>query len=611
MASIVRPARIPEGVPLVRFDPPTAEAGERGEWRIRFALPEAVLADAKLGLFLHGGRHGKGRFDDVQVGVEADSGVRVHAGGLEKGEMPLERASDLAAGDVLTVTLRAGAPRVTLCNCFVYLFVPGTAPAAMTKTNMEKARRVLSAAVVDVVGSRLDHLRAYAPSQAAPGESVSVLIRPEDRFGNLSRGPAGRLQALVNGVPVETEAHAVGDSVCRRVVVTLDRPGEVVRVEIQDPQHGLSTTTNPVVVGGCDGHGEKPLWGMIHGHTEFSDGAGTIDHYFDYARNACALDFCAPGDHDHVWETSDGMFGMMCAAVERHHVPGRFVVFPGYEWAKWRVNGDGDRCVYYRCPEEAEFFHSDDGHEDTPAKLFAALQSREALVIPHHTAISGNPCDFREHDPRCERLVEIYSTWGCSERAAGDGNPKPVYEEVAAGFVQRALAMGWRVGFTAGGDDHMGHPGDEIVGDCLYQAGLFAVWASACTREAIWEALVARRTWGTTGPRTVLRFSVAGAPMGSEVSVRGNDAVGVSRRITAAIHATAAVAKAEVIRNNRTIYETVGGTDLAFEFEDRDPLDAIMLPPAEFSPAPFAFYYLRVEQEDGHMAWASPVWVVG
>ena len=94
--------------------------------------------------------------------------------------------------------------------------------------------------------------------------------------------------------------------------------------------------------------------------------------------------------------------------------------------------------------------------------------------------------------------------------------------EVPEGFVQRALAMGWRVGFTGGGDDHSGHPGDERVrgaGQWSYKGGLFSTQAANRTREAIWEALYERRCVATTGPRIIVEFEVAGAPMGSELSL--------------------------------------------------------------------------------------------
>jgi hypothetical protein len=39
------------------------------------------------------------------------------------------------------------------------------------------------------------------------------------------------------------------------------------------------------------------------------------------------------------------------------------------------------------------------------------------------------------------------------------------------------------------------------------------------------------------------------------------------------------------------------------------PIENVWLPPAQFCPHPFLFYYVRAIQTDGEVAWASPIWV--
>ena len=39
-------------------------------------------------------------------------------------------------------------------------------------------------------------------------------------------------------------------------------------------------------------------WGDVHGHTSLSDGQGTPDEYFTYARDTANLDFTILTDHD-------------------------------------------------------------------------------------------------------------------------------------------------------------------------------------------------------------------------------------------------------------------------------------------------------------------------
>jgi hypothetical protein len=50
------------------------------------------------------------------------------------------------------------------------------------------------------------------------------------------------------------------------------------------------------------------------------------------------------------------------------------------------------------------------------------------------------------------------------------------------------------------------------------RGGLVGIYAEELTRESIWQAFWARRCYGTTGERIVLRMSADGQPMGAEFS---------------------------------------------------------------------------------------------
>ena len=72
----------------------------------------------------------------------------------------------------------------------------------------------------------------------------------------------------------------------------------------------------------------------------------------------------------------------------------------------------------------------------------------------------------------------------CSEQ---EGNPAPAKgyngPPIQDGYVCNALALGWRIGFTAGGDDHSGCWGSEAYFG-RYKQGLMSVEAQEKTREA-------------------------------------------------------------------------------------------------------------------------------
>ena len=149
----------------------------------------------------------------------------------------------------------------------------------------------------------------------------------------------------------------------------------------------------------------------------------------------------------------------------------------------------------------------------------------------------------------------------------------------------------------AASDDHRSHPGQP-------HWGLAAVRAPALTRDAIFDALHQRRTYGTTGARILLEFRVNGEPMGGETVTDG------APRLDVAAHGTDIIDSVEILRYS----EPDGGFRVVYDLHP-DALDF------EWSGTDGGFradavYYLRLRQRSqvrGRivMAWSSPIWVRG
>jgi hypothetical protein len=108
----------------------------------------------------------------------------------------------------------------------------------------------------------------------------------------------------------------------------------------------------------------------------------------------------------------------------------------------------------------------------------------------------------------------------------------------------------------------------------------------------------------------IVDFRVNGQPMGSELRLAEHPELASKRTIRVSVHGTAPIISIEIVRNNQDVFTHAGGgLDAAFEWTDADALDKVDLPPALYSAVPFTFYYVRVTQADGEMAWASPIWV--
>ncbi len=127
-----------------------------------------------------------------------------------------------------------------------------------------------------------------------------------------------------------------------------------------------------------------------------------------------------------------------------------------------------------------------------------------------------------------------------------------------------------------------------------YGGGLTGVFAPSRTREAVWEALKARRVCGTTGARILMEFRVDGVPHGVEVTCSS------APRITGHVLGDGELESVELVKYDSHGYTTPwvsgGGTEAFIDFTDRSFRED-------------SFYYLRVTQADGNLGWAGPTWV--
>jgi hypothetical protein len=116
--------------------------------------------------------------------------------------------------------------------------------------------------------------------------------------------------------------------------------------------------------------------------------------------------------------------------------------------------------------------------------------------------------------------------------------------------LREALEKGYRVGFTAGSDDHKGRPGAAYPGSGSFgvYGGLTCIWAEELTREGLWEALKARRCYGTTGQRIRLEVTADGQRMGSEYAADGPPELQVR------VWGTAPIERVDVFRGLEQVY---------------------------------------------------------
>lgn len=152
-----------------------------------------------------------------------------------------------------------------------------------------------------------------------------------------------------------------------------------------------------------------------------------------------------------------------------------------------------------------------------------------------------------------------------------------------SGFWWNALAKRYKLGVQASSD----HWSTHISYACLL--------ADSFTREGLLDAIRKRHAYAATD-NIILDFR---ARAGDATYIMGD--VIRSRtppRLTVRVIGTGPIQQMDLIKNRTFVYTARPGTrEAGFEFLDNN-----------FQPG-HNYYYVRVLQQDGQLAWSSPIWV--
>ena len=401
----------------------------------------------------------------------------------------------LSPGDTVTLTLgnrNSGSPGI---RAQTFIESAHEFRIFVDPTNASVARPIDASPTLSIISDKPTQLIAIVPSDAVAGRPFDVFVKGQDRWGNPTATPDDvRLQcenALIDGTRI-----------------TCQMPGTV---RINVISENLQCVSNPIVVHEIT-PAHRRYWGDLHAQSDATVGVGTEIEYFTFARDFARVDFASHQGND--FQVDDDDWKRLNDTVRLFHENGHFVVFPGFEWSA-NSSAGGDRNVFY-LEEDLPIIRNSHWqiphvpeNEVTPAHPANVFFERLKRHVPHSKVILGSHVGGRwanvkaYFDPDAHNLVEIASCWGVFEWILFD-----------------ALDAGHIVGVMCNSDGHKGRPGAEGpgAGEFGISGGLTCVLADDLSRASVWEALQARRCYGTTGARIVLELHADGSPMGSVLS---------------------------------------------------------------------------------------------
>ena len=352
-------------------------------------------------------------------------------------------------------------------------------------------------------------------------------------------------------------------------------------------------------------------FGQLHSHTQYSDGAGSLESALDYVKNLpeiANVDFVAFTDHSnyfdsknnpnveaalydtslvndsdssHSWATYKNTVAAFNAANA-----GKKVAIAGFEMT-W--SGGPGHINTFNTPGIVSRNNTTLNNKTKDAglqayyKLLSQTEGVDSISQFNHPGTTfGNFIDFGYWDAVVDTRMYMVEV-GNGEGQIGAGGYYPSYEQYIM-----ALDKGWHVAPTNNQDNHKGRWGNANDARDVILTDDF-------TEDGIYAALRARRMYATEDKNLDLDYTVNGNMMGSIIDVPEKLNFEISFNDP---DRTDSIAKVELVVNSgKVAYTWDSAADLAKGSVS-----------VELAPE-YTYYFVRVTEGDGDLAVTAPVWV--
>ena len=351
-------------------------------------------------------------------------------------------------------------------------------------------------------------------------------------------------------------------------------------------------------------------FGQLHSHTQYSDGAGSLESALDYVKNlpkSANVDFVAFTDHSNYFDKSgaanpEGALYDMTKATEYSQQTwksykdavaafntenaGSMVAIAGFEMT-W--SGGPGHINTFNTPGIVSRNNTTLNNKTKDAglqayyKLLSQKEGANSISQFNHPGTTfGNFIDFGYWDAVVDTRMYMVEV-GNGEGQIGAGGYYPSYEQYIM-----ALDKGWHVAPTNNQDNHKGRWGnandarDVILTDDFSESGIYA-------------ALRARRMYATEDKNLEIDYTVNGNMMGSIIDVPEKLNFEISFNDP---DRTDSIAKVELVVNSGKV---------AYTWDSAADLTKGSVS-VELAPE-YTYYFVRVTEGDGDLAVTAPVWV--
>lgn len=398
------------------------------------------------------------------------------------------------------------------------------------------------------------------------------------------------IRLYVDGIDVTGKASITESRISYTPEANLEMGQHMVKLEVRDKAENsnLSVVEWNFYVGK---EVYNTYFGQLHSHTNYSDGQGTPEEAYNWAKNTAKADFFAVTDHSNSLDNDTSatiLDGSMSSewknlhlTADKYNENGKFAAIAGYEMT-WSGSTGGWGHINTFNTNGFLSRNSKIGGKAVDLQTYY----NEIKKVPesisqlnHPGSTFGDFGDFGYYDPQVDRVVSLIEV-GNGEGAVRSSGYFPSYD-----LYTRALDKGWHVAPTNNQDNHKANW-------VTANNARTVVLAPNLSRESIYDALRNMRVYSTEDSNLRVNYKVNNKVMGSSLSKPGS--LDISIDITD-MDMEEKIGKVSIIAN--------GGVVVSSKTFDTNTASWNL----KLNPQ-YNYYYVRVDQPDKDIAVTAPVW---
>jgi len=322
----------------------------------------------------------------------------------------------------------------------------------------------------------------------------------------------------------------------------------------------------------------KIYFGNLHSHTGLSDGIGTPEYAYDYARYTAGLDFLAITEHSNLYD---------------HYL----------DWEKSRKWVDIQRMADKKTEDGA--FLALFGAETTWYNQFGHMNTynMDFFINAYETRYNDIPVYYDTLKQYPDSIQQWNHPWSCGKRHLDGFDPYDAELDDVLHMIEintieskelgglyyyiMALDKGWHIAPVGSQDNHFGQWGTENT----LRTG---VLVDELTREHFFDALRQHRVYFTSALHLKVWFKLNGAIMGS--TIKRTDTLEFEIKALFGVDTGSRIVKAEILGEQGHVLHTVDHDDTQMDYKISLPCES-------------RYYVVKIYQEDGEFAATAPVWI--